>query len=266
MSNRKRNQITLLVFLIIALFFINYNFLDEKLEDFLANYEIIDITRVIDGDTVVTLINGEEQSIRLLGINTPERGEVYYEEAKDFLQGLVGNKSVKLVFGKQKYDLYQRMLGYLYIGEENINIKLVEKGFANSYFPSGKDIYYNSFKEAWEECLEKNINLCEKSENICVNCIELKEFNYKSQEVVFYNKCDFDCELTNWKIKDEGRKNFIFEDFVLESKKEVLIKVSDGEDNEDILFWKDEDYVWTSTGDSLFLRDSEEKFVLWESF
>jgi len=33
-----------------------------------------------------------------------------------------------------------------------------------------------------------------------------------------------------------------------------------------ILFWKGKDYVWTSTGDTLFLRDDEGKLVLWEMY
>jgi len=30
--------------------------------------------------------------------------------------------------------------------------------------------------------------------------------------------------------------------------------------------WKKKDYVWTKTGDSLFLRDSKGKLVLWKSY
>jgi len=30
------------------------------------------------------------------------------------------------------------------------------------------------------------------------------------------------------------------------------------------LFWKNEDYVWAKTGDTLFLRDGKGKLVLWE--
>ncbi|MDP2672340.1 MAG: lamin tail domain-containing protein, partial [Nanoarchaeota archaeon] len=62
------------------------------------------------------------------------------------------------------------------------------------------------------------------------------------------------------------RKNFIFPNFNLNSEKEVVVKVGEGTSNEEVLFWKGEDYVWTETGDTLFLRDSEGKLVLWESY
>ena len=176
------------------------------------------------------------------------------------------NKTVKLEYGKDKKDRYNRTLAYIFLNDENINLKQVEQGFANYYFPSGKDVYYNNFKEAWENCIKENKNLCEKSKDICAKCIELKELNYNSQEAVFYNSCDYDCNLNGWKIKDEGRKTFIFSNFNLDGNKELKIKVGEGTDNSDILFWKGEDYVWTKTGDTLFLRDSEGKLILFESY
>lgn len=259
-----KKQIFLIIFLVIILFTINYSFLDKKLENFLTDYEKEFVERVIDGDTIV--IN--QTSVRLLGINTPERGEIYYSEAKEFLEELILNKTIKLEFGKEKYDLYKRILAYVFFKGENVNLKLVEEGFANFYFPSGKDSYYDSFKEAWEKCVENNKNLCEKSENICSKCIELKNFNRENQEMIFYNQCDFNCELTNWNIKDEGRKNFIFPKFILEKGKNVKVIVSkeDKINNQDEIFWIRSTYVWTKSGDTLFLRDEKGKLVLWKNY
>jgi micrococcal nuclease len=231
-------------------------------KNFLSDSKILKIDRIIDGDTVE--VNGT--SIRLLGMNTPERGELYYSEAKEFLEKLILNKTVMLESGKEEYDRYNRMLAYIFLNRENINLKLVEEGFANFYFPSGKDIHYNKFIEAWNICIENNKNLCEHSNNVCSKCIELKELYHKNQEISFYNKCDFDCELTNWNIKDEGRKNFIFPEFVLKSKGQIKIIVNEGLDDKYNLFWGNEEYVWTKSGDTLFLRDSAGKLVLWESY
>ena len=128
------------------------------------------------------------------------------------------------------------------------------------------ETHYEEFKEAWEKCVKENKNLCEKSTNICSECIELKKLQHKDQEVIFYNKCSFNCDLTSWEIKDEGRKRFIFPKFILQSGKEIKIKVGIGENNEERLFWKDETYVWTKSGDTLFLRDSKEKLVLWQNY
>ena len=52
----------------------------------------------------------------------------------------------------------------------------------------------------------------------------------------------------------------------LEKEREVAIKVGEGIDSERELFWIRKDYVWTNTGDTLFLRDAEGKLVLFESY
>ncbi len=263
MNDNKKDQILLLAILVISLIAINYNFLDEKFADFLEDSETGIVGRVIDGDTIV-LESGEH--LRLLGINTPERNEKYYSEAKGFLEKEVLNKTVKIVFGKEKKDLYNRTLGYIFVDGKNVNLGLVENGLGNFYFPSGKDQYYSKFKKAWNNCIENNKNLCEKSKNVCANCIQLRELSHKNQKAVFYNECSFECKITNWEIKDEGRKKFTFPEFNLKDNSEVRVVVGDGENQENNLFWKNEDYVWTDSGDTLFLRDDKGKLVLWKNY
>jgi len=246
------------------LFSLNYDFLDGKLQNFLGgkNTAQAKVERIIDGDTFKT---GNE-TIRMLGINTPEKKEKYYLEAKNFLENEIANKTVNLEFGKERKDLYGRTLAYAFLGNKNVNLELVKNGFANFYFPSGRDGKYNDFKNAWNECIAKNVNLCEKSKNVCSECVSLETFDIKSQKVTFLNQCFFSCDITGWDIKDEGRKHFVFPDFILNSEERVSIIVENKTDEGNILYWKNEDYVWTKTGDTLFLRDSSGKLVLWRNY
>ena len=65
--------------------------------------ELSQVSKVIDGDTI-TLENGEK--VRLIGIDTPERGQCYYKEAKLRLTELVLNKKVELekdITNRDKY-------------------------------------------------------------------------------------------------------------------------------------------------------------------
>ncbi len=260
MNKEKYRKIFLIgILILIGILLAFFPELDNKLEEYLIESETVFIDRVIDGDTVES--NGS--SIRLLGINTPEKGEKYYGEAKELLENLVLNKTVILKFGKEREDRYGRSLAYLYYKNENINLKIVEEGYANIYFPSGKDMNYNKFYLAWREC---NKNLCEKSEDICANCISLIDLDYKKELIIFENICDYDCNLTNWEIKDEGRKKFVFSEFVLGKNKHVNILTGKGSNSENTLFWKNQNYVWTDSGDSLFLRDDRGKLVLFESY
>jgi len=88
------------------------------------------VTKVIDGDTVI--INGE--SVRLLGIDADERGYPCYKEAKKRLEELVLNKEVRLEKDAENKDQYKRYLRYIFVDDENVNLKLVEEGFATARF------------------------------------------------------------------------------------------------------------------------------------
>ncbi|MEK6926376.1 MAG: thermonuclease family protein [Nanoarchaeota archaeon] len=250
----------ILVFLVLLIFGLNYPFLDKALKNWLSDYEMGIAERVIDGDTIVV----NDSSVRLLGINTPEKGELFYSEAKSFLENLTLNKLIRMEKGKEDLDLYGRKLRYIFEEGENVNLKLVEGGFANFYFPSGRDRYYSRFKEAWEKCMSEDKNLCKKSEDKCSECIFLRKLDVNNQRVIFGNKCSFSCELKGWSVKDEGRKKLVFPN--IEIDKDLELIVGNGSNTESRIFWEEEDYVWTKTGDSLFLRDAEGNLVLWWSY
>lgn len=264
-SKEKIKDVILLIFLIILLFALNYSFLDSALQNILTDYKEALVIRIIDGDTL-EIESGEK--VRLLGIDAPEKGERYSSEAGIFLEKMVLNKTVVLEFGSEKYDRYGRILAYLYVDRKNVNIELVKNGLANVYILDEK-IYENKLRNAWEECLKNNINLCEKSTNQCAKCLELKKFDYTNQEIIFYNKCAFPCDLNGWEIRDEGRKNYFFKNFQLEAGKEVRIIVkqeNNTKDTKTTLYWTGESYVWTRTGDTLFLRDEEGGLVLAKNY
>lgn len=252
MKHRLKHGGFFIILLILIIIAINYSFFDDKIENFLIKYETGFVERVVDGDTVK--INSS--SYRLLGINTPEKGELYAEEAKLFLESEILNQTVKLFYTDQRKDKYSRDLVYIFLNGKNINAEIVRKGFANIYYPAKKDSYYGKLASAWQECLENEINLCEKSLDSCKGCIKLSEFDYKNQFVIFENVCTFDCDLTGWSIKDEGRKQYIFTQTILTPGQDITITAQDF----------NEDYVWTSSGDTLFLRDDKGKLVLLESY
>jgi endonuclease YncB( thermonuclease family) len=261
-KKEKRKDVILLVFLALAFFVINYRFLDNAVENILLDYETAVVERVIDGDTVV--INSGE-SVRLLGINAPERGENYFDEATKFLEDMILNKTVRLEYSGKKYDKYGRLLAYLHIGKENVNIEVVRNGFANVYILDDRK-NEGILRNAWGECITKNVGICEKSADRCSGCIELKKLDYTNQKIIFYNKCSFICDLTDWEIKDEGRKNYFFHDFRLGPGRQASVITGNGTDTDSVLYWSGEDYVWTGTGDTLFLRDKKGKLVLWRAY
>ncbi len=239
----------LLILLLILLVAVNYKTIDGFLVKSFSGQELIHVERVIDGDTIV--VNGS--SVRLLGINTPERGEKYYSEAKKFLEEKTLNKT--LIIEKHGKDKYYRDLAYVfeYDSGENINLQIVENGYGNYYFPSGKDKYYESFNQAWKDCVSKNENLCEKSLDVCSKCVKVEIFP-EEDKIILKNFCAYDCDLAGWSVKDEGRKKYVYEKFVLKSFYETELT------NENF----NQNYVLTKSGDTIFVRDDEGKLVFWK--
>ena len=88
--------------------------------------------RVTDGDTIVVLDASKVQhKIRLTGIDAPERSQAFGTKSKEHLSDLVAGKSV--VVDYSKYDRYQRILGKVLVGGEDVNLEQVEAGLAWHY-------------------------------------------------------------------------------------------------------------------------------------
>lgn len=114
------------------------------------------VTRVIDGDTVV-ISSGER--VRLLGIDTPELEEKCFKEARDKLVNLVENKIVILESDTKNKDRYGRLLRWIFIDDQNVNLEILKAGLAEiMIFEEVKyleDVYsaFDSAKEGKIGCL-----------------------------------------------------------------------------------------------------------------
>jgi len=83
---------------------------------------------VVDGDTIDVEGVGR---IRLVGVNTPERGESGYQEAKDFVSKKCLGKTIYLdIDDKKNYDKYGRVLAVVYVDNLNINQQLLKLHYA----------------------------------------------------------------------------------------------------------------------------------------
>ena len=95
--------------------------------------EYVTVTRVVDGNTIeVNFTDGRVESVRYIGINTPETGQPYAAEATAYNSSLVAGKQVRMVKDVSDRDQYERLLRYVYIGDLMVNAELVAKGYANA--------------------------------------------------------------------------------------------------------------------------------------
>ncbi len=105
-------------------------------------YTYYTVTRVVDGDTLKVSINGKEETLRLIGIDTPETvdprkpvqcfGKEASERAKELLSGQRVRIETDSTQGER--DKYGRLLAYVY-REDGLfyNKVMIEEGYAHEY-------------------------------------------------------------------------------------------------------------------------------------
>lgn len=99
------------------------------------------VIKVSDGDTI-TILDNENQvyHVRLDKIDAPEKKQEYGFESKQYLKSLIWMKDVLVKYNKK--DRYNRILGIIYCNEQEINLMMVENGFAWHYKHFDKSINY----------------------------------------------------------------------------------------------------------------------------
>lgn len=96
------------------------------------------VVGVSDGDTLKLLSEGRKQiKVRLEGIDAPEIGQSFGNNAKQALSELVFGKTVRLVVSTT--DDYGRQIAQVYAGDVWVNLAMVEKGMAWQYTLYSRD-------------------------------------------------------------------------------------------------------------------------------
>lgn len=93
--------------------------------------DLATVTRIIDGDTIEVEINGETYRVRYIGMDTPEEGDDFYDQATEANSQLVEGQTVLLVKDVSETDRFGRLLRYVYLQDGTfVNAELVKQGFA----------------------------------------------------------------------------------------------------------------------------------------
>ncbi|MCX8000342.1 MAG: thermonuclease family protein [Leptospiraceae bacterium] len=89
------------------------------------------VVSVMDGDTIRVLVGSKQVKVRLFGIDAPERSQAYGKKAEQELKSLIWKKKVRVVV--KDTDQYGRTVGLVFLGDLEINLEMVKKGFAWVY-------------------------------------------------------------------------------------------------------------------------------------
>jgi len=176
----------------------------------IPTYKVVSIT---DGDTIRILYNQKEEKVRLIGIDTPESLDpntpiqCFSKEATDKMKSLVEGKNIKIEFDKTQgeRDKYDRLLLYIWEGDNFINDIMIRTGYAHEYTYNLPYNYQKQFKQAEKEAKENKKGLwgnacaCEKEKEqsrSCVSC-NLAKITYTNWDCSTYTKDVTDSSCIN---------------------------------------------------------------------
>lgn len=142
-----------------------------------VNESLVPVVAVVDGDTFKVDINGTIETVRLVGINTPESVdprkpvECMGKEASDRLKTLIANTSVRLEKDptQSNKDRYGRLLRFTFLPDgTDVGLLLIEEGYASeSLYSKTPHKYRQQYLSAEQQAQQQQKGLW--SPAICPN-------------------------------------------------------------------------------------------------
>ena len=230
------------------------------------------VVSITDGDTLeVALSDGSVETVRLIGINSPERNECWADEAALALAAMTPPGSgVGLTSDVSNTDQFDRLLRYLWVGSYSINEEMVRRGAAISRRYPPDTAMAATFEAAQSEAKEAHLGLwapdaCGPEADAEVRIIDIEydapgndNENLNEEWIRLRNSGDNLVDMTDWGIKDESATNrYAFPaGFVLAPGEAVTVFTGCGEDFGTELYWCSVgSAVWNNDGDTAFLLD-----------
>ncbi len=128
-------------------------------------YEVIE---VVDGDTIKVSIDGKTETLRLIGIDTPETKDprkpvqCFGQEASNNAKKLLEGKKVRLESDESQSarDKYDRLLRYVYLEDgTSYNKQIIADGYAHEYTYDTPYKYQQEYKQAQKDAEANNKGL-----------------------------------------------------------------------------------------------------------
>lgn len=161
---------------------------------------------VLDGDTIVALVNGNKEHIRYIGIDAPEKDlspdlAVQSAEAN---KRLLKSGDVTLYADQSNTDDYGRLLRYVFAGEIFVNRELVVLGLAeeNSYPPDTACAF--ELLKAEGIARDANLGMWQfANQNLALGSPKIMEVNKVKEYLIIRNIGTGVLDLTGWVLASE---------------------------------------------------------------
>lgn len=117
------------------------------------------VLRVVDGDTAHLLIEGHDERVRFIGMNTPERDRCFFDEATRRATALLGGQDVALERDptQGERDRFGRLLGFVFLPDgRNFAEVMIREGYAKEFTYHRKPYKYQAAFRAAEQEARQN--------------------------------------------------------------------------------------------------------------
>ena len=228
----------------------------EKTEKEIPDYNMT-VVEILDGDTFDL---GNEERVRIIGINTPEKGRPFSDEATEALSEIIMGKEVTLVNDSKNDDADSsgRLLRHVYVDGVSVNYEMIRTGMAFWYpYSSGTDMD-ESYQEAQEAAANDHAGLWTESQyNITIDYIEYdpEGSEVDGEYLIITNHDNYNINMEGWYLQDEAARTAYEFNYTLEINTSVRIYTGSGEDNQTTLFWGWYQGIWNNGGDMAILQD-----------
>lgn len=178
------------------------NYLSIKINWINLESEDYKVINVIDWDTIKIMYQWNATSIRMIWIDTPELSttrywyvEDYSDIAKNKLEEFIGNNSIQIELDESqwKYDKYNRLLAYVFVNWENVNLKMIKNWLAKEYTYNSDYKYKNDFLMAEKNAKDNKLLIWSEQEDI--KEIENKEEENQNNGYYFYTSLHHSAKL-----------------------------------------------------------------------
>jgi micrococcal nuclease len=256
----------------------------------------VSVVEVVDGDTMdVRYRNGSTDTVRLLGVDTPEVGaepepaefegvpdtesgrewlREWGHRASEFARAELAGEEVRVVVDR-KSDVrgdYGRLLVYVHADGDLFNRVLLEQGYARMY--DSRFSRRANFSDAEARAQIAGAGLWGFGNGTPVDDAGLvvaevradagddDHENLNDEYVVFENAGEEPCDLSGWTVRDEAGHTYVFPDgFRLDPDERVTLHSGDGTDGERELYWHGDGAVWNNGGDAVIVTGPDGEWV-----
>ncbi|NLG69768.1 MAG: nuclease-like protein [Firmicutes bacterium] len=232
------------------------------------------VVRVVDGDTLVVWADGREETVRLIGVDTPETvhptigAQPGGPEASAFTRRLLPpGTRVTLELDVQQRDRYGRMLAYVYLPDGRmLNAELLRTGLAQLMTIPPKVGYVDLFVRLQREAREAGRGLWGEVAPAPATAGGgglIVSVDLAGEEVVLVNDGDGPVDLSGWAlISVAGNQRFTFPvGTVLEPGARLVVRSGpSASPGPGVLIWTSA-HVWNNQGDPAELRDPSGQLI-----